>query len=70
MKASMKLTETDLRQHIIQRHSPLVTRRGISSHIDIEQMLASGVIEGPFRPVRPVTLSLIQRLVRNLKGSV
>jgi hypothetical protein len=65
----VKLTATDINQHIIQRHSPLVTRRGISSHIDIEQMLASGVIEGPARPVHPVTLSLLQRLVRRLRGA-
>ena len=67
-----KLTAIDLQQHISQRHSPLVTRRGISDHLDIEQMIASGVIEGPARPARrtrPVTLSRFQRVIRWLKGA-
>ena len=65
----MKLNAIDLQQHIAQRHSPLVTRRGISDHLDIEQMIASGVIEGPARRARPVTLSRFQRVIRWLKGA-
>lgn len=58
----MKLTETDLRQHIAQRHSPLVTRCG-DAPIDTDLLLASGAIEGP---ARLTTVSSLRRLVRRI----
>lgn len=64
----MKLTATDLNQHIAQRHSPLVTRNG-GARIDTEQLLSSGALTGPHRTTRPITLSLRQRVLRWLRGA-
>lgn len=65
----MKLTATDLDQHIAQRHSPLVTRSG-GARIDTDLLFASGAMEGPDRPTRPLTLTWWTRLRRLLKGTV
>ena len=61
----MKLTETDLRQHIAQRHSPLVMHKGCHL-LDTEQMLASGVLTGPHRTRRHLTVSQLQRFARRV----
>lgn len=38
------------------------------TRLDPSQLLATGAMTGPHRRTRPVTLSLLQRLVRLLKG--
>lgn len=61
----MKLTATDLNQHIAQRHSPLVTHTG-SRRIDTELLLASGVLTGPHHAARPLPSSPLQRFARRV----
>lgn len=67
MKASMKLTETDLRQHIAQRHSPLVTHNG-GARIDTRLMLCTGAMSGPHYRTRPVTFTMRMRICRWVRG--
>lgn len=64
----MKLTRIDLDQHIAQRHSPLVTHNG-GARVDTDLLLASGAMEGPARPTRPLTVSRLQRLLRRVRAA-
>lgn len=61
----MKLTATDLTQHIAQRYSPLVTRMG-GRRIDTQQMLASGVLTGPHHRSARTSLSPLRRFARRV----
>ena len=59
----MKLTETDLNQHIAQRHSPLVKHNGVR-RVDTKQLLSSGALTGPHRAARPLPFSPLHRFAR------
>jgi hypothetical protein len=54
---------------MLTRPAPLDTRSG-GARVDIERMIASGCVEGPYTPTRPLTLTLRVRVARALRRTL
>ncbi len=62
-----KLTEASLDRAQQWRCSPFITREG-DHHIDTEQLLATGALEGPYRRTRPITVTWRMRFLRAVRS--